>query len=234
MSKQVKRVKTNKLSSTKQIKEVKTNKSPLTKQSETNKLLHKNKDITREQKLTALNFNTNITKDLLDDKTLDALYDKKDEVVNKTPKKNNKYYHITKPKCDKVDKDHIKYISLLKFLNALLSELSESVCTSKLVSLGKDTINEITEFKNIPKEEIVKPKYDKLINKHLDEMIKAFGRTKLHIRMRPTIKEYMISILRSMVTWCGYSFAIIQSKKLSIVTTNTYSHNLFYLYCIID
>lgn len=154
-------------------------------------------ELTREFKLEKLGLNLTNSKSQISDDILNELYNKFIE-INKPSSK----YRIKQSKCDKVDKEDEKYIVTLKFLNAIL------------ITLGKDQIKEITQFKNIRREELLKEECKAILPEYLDKLIELFGKTKLRYRDKNITNQYILMVLKLLVINCGYSFKAIDKKKL--------------------
>lgn len=151
-------------------------------------------DITRLDKLKALNLDVNYTNEMLADNVLDDMYQQliTKKVLTDKRKKNNQ--NIKVGKGPKLAKDDPKYIATLKFLNALLNVMH------------KQPIVELTSFKNIRRPDILKDQCKAILDAQLEEIAKTFGKRTIHYDKRDKVATYILTLIRQIVTNCGYSF----------------------------
>lgn len=148
------------------------------------------KNIPRKEKLHALDFNINARKKDIGDEFLDKLY--RERIIEKG-------LHIPKKKKDEVvDKNDKKYIMLLEFLNAVLKKM------------GSDVIGDVLEFKDVPRNDILKDEVKDVLNDYLDNIIEVFGKKEIQHYRRNELKDFIISVIRCMAFECGY----MMSKKI--------------------
>lgn len=127
--------------------------------------------------------------------------------VNETSTINTKY--------PKVDKDDEKYIVTLKFLNELLTVLN------------KEKIDDITMFKNILRDDLLKPECNNVLENNISDLTKIFGKIRLQYRHRNTIKCYIISVIKTISKMCGYSFKSRNRSAIrKIDTTQFQTYNI--------
>src|SRR5437667_169198 len=126
-----------------------------------------NKMLTREDKLKFFGLDNNLSKKQLNDKLLDNMYDNAIKNIDnkKEQEKPKSGIYIKKSKYEKIDKNSEKYKITLEFLNALLK------------IMGKEEIKDITEFKDIKRQELLKPECIKVLDEYLDKIVEQFGKT---------------------------------------------------------
>jgi len=148
--------------------------------------------LTREAKLEKVGLpkNTNITE--ISNDLLEKIYCR---FINAKVKK-----EPIKIKKGKTEVTEQKLELLLRFLNSLLS------------AMEKDNIKEITDFKNIGREELLKDDCQKVFNEYIVEIYSLFGKSKLGRKSKKNEKGYIITVLKKMVSNVGYS---IKSKHIS-------------------
>lgn len=185
----------------------------------------------REDKLQALDLDITLTKRKLDDKILDTLYNKfiiekqkEEQEKQKNKEQDNEKLksgiYIKKPKNPKIDKNSEKYKVTLEFLNAILK------------ILGNNEINDITDFKDIRRDDLLKPECKKILDDYLEKIIEQFGKKKLCYSMRYNIETYILTIIRNIVTLCGYNFISGKKIKNVIIENNKYGHVYILTYSI--
>lgn len=184
----------------------------------------------RNIKLKELGLDEKCPKKDISDKVLDTLYkkfinEKKENDKNiKNKIKNNDqkgqiYIKKTKMKI-KVDKESEQYKITLEFLNTILT------------TMEKEQINDITEFKDINRNNLIKDECKKIVDDYLERIIKQFGKTKIAYRNRNTVDHYIISLIKYMAINCGYSFKSHNVFESSADKPGTYT--VVITYSIID
>ena len=155
--------------------------------------------------------------DDINDQELDELYNnlvinnttksdqiKQENVNNKTTSSPSEHSdnHTEKTKCDiiKISKNEQKYIIILKFINAILTVL------------GKNNINDITGFKNIRRDELLKPECRAVLDQHLDNIVAVFGKTNILYDKRFKIKLYTLTVIKRTSKLCGYTLKSTQKQ----------------------
>ena len=179
-----------------------------------------NNNISRQSKLKELGLDENLSKRSLNDKLLDQIYDqiKKN---NKEKEKKKTGVHVKKPKTDqKVDKNDDKYILVLEFLNAIL------------VKIGKEAIDDITKFKDIKRDDLLKPECTQVLSQYLDKIIKQFGKTKILYDKKDKINNYLLTVIKSVVANCGYQFKSNQKNKYRQISERNYNRVFWMVYTI--
>ena len=127
-------------------------------------------------------------KDNLSDKDLNLIYNK-----TKQNKQNKQNKLINKP-VTFVDTSSKKYKVLLKFINKIL------------VNIGKDEIDDLTEFKNVDRVDIIKPKNKPILDKMAPQLFKYFDKKKSGIYHKsPNVVHNVIRKLVKQLA-LGYSF----------------------------
>ena len=158
-----------------------------------------NNNVSREHKLQIIGLNYN---DTISDDNLNTIYNKFLEQLSinsnqlqhkkeKTPKK----MIVKNAIKDKIDKNSDKYKIVMEFLNALLK------------TLNKQAINDITEFKYIKRDEIIKKECENVLPGYLDRIIDIFGKYAIRYSMRTKIQHYHLSVIKYLVSHCGYNFS---------------------------
>ena len=173
--------------------------------------------LTKSDKLKVLNIKEGID---LTDKQVDILYDSLNNNNDpaKKPKTTGKIKKITKLKAQNNDP---RYIVLLKFINIILT------------NLGKTNINDLLQFKDVDREDIIKQiNKDSLVSMY-NELFEYFSKLTCKYYRRDKIDNYILTFLRSTCSEIGFNF-INKKKSISISDNNgvkmARSH---YLYCIV-
>lgn len=200
-----------------------------------------NNPISRIDKLKAIGLDESLTKRQLSDKILDEFYNKfmmekkknssndtssgkqiGESTDNKAKTKLKSGTHIKKPKNPKIDKNDGKYIITLQFLNALLTVLN------------KDNIDDIIMFKDIKRDDLLKPECNAVLEDYLEKLTKQFGKIKLRYRRRNNTKNYIITIIKCLSSICGYTFKSYNHQTVKKINTNEFQCNNLILYSIYD
>lgn len=136
------------------------------------------------------------------------------KMIDKTNKSH--HLHVKNPIKNKIDKGSDKYKITLEFLNAIV------------VTIGRPAINDITEFKDILRSDLMKPDCQNILNEYIERIIKVFGKSPIRYNMRLKYKCYFLTVIKYLSSLCGYRFQskndYKSSKKdnVSISTLNTY------------
>lgn len=170
------------------------------------------KILSREEKFKTMGL-TDIFPEISDE-TLTKMYN------NYVKNKCSLYGNITiiKAKNDKVLKDDEKYKVTMNFLNDILRVIN------------RDTITEITQFNNISKIELSNNQCNIVLNSHIESIINVFGKTKINYGSREKMKYYVISVIKSIITNCGYSLKVVRERKFDHISkyTNKMNYNVTY------
>jgi len=167
------------------------------------------KVMSKEEKLKIIGLSENFNNEITDD-TLDIIYNKFIEKNKNDTKKLHGTVYTKESKFEKVDFDNNMYKTTLSFLNGLLK------------ALNKNEITDITQFKNIEREHLLNPVCNQVLDNHIDDIIKCFGKSKIRYDMRHNHKCYVLSVIKYMVTYCGYKFASNRLSTLVKDNTNNY------------
>lgn len=83
---------------------------------------------------------------------------------------------------------------VLKFLNKIL------------VNIGKEEIEDLTDFKDIKREDLLKQKNIDLIETMEKEIFKCFKKGQIDYHRKKTLKTYLLTLIKRMVSHCGFEF----------------------------
>lgn len=100
-----------------------------------------------------------------------------------------------------IDASSPKYLVLLGLLNNIL------------VNNNKSTIDIITDFKNIPRQEIIKPENKQMIEAMEDEIFKHYNKISCGWSRKNRVKHYILTLLKTMCSDINLEF---QSTKKNI------------------
>lgn len=159
--------------------------------------VHNNKEQppSREEKLKTLGLDENYSIEELSNKLLDELY-------SKIAIRNEKIIASKRAFGKPLDKDHPKYQLLLEFLNAIL------------VVLKKNQILELSEFKNIKKDDILQNECKQLLDKYMDKLLVEFGKENIRDGKRIYSSSYILNVLKTMTNLCGFSYNTHQRQTI--------------------
>ena len=104
-------------------------------------------------------------------------------------------------KENKDNKDSEKYKVALKLINVIL------------VNSGKETIDDLTKFKDIDKEDIIKEVNKKGFEDMEDELFKNFDKGKCGWYRRKRVDTYILHFMRCMCVDLGLSLEYVEQKK---------------------
>ncbi|AYV76509.1 MAG: hypothetical protein Terrestrivirus8_2 [Terrestrivirus sp.] len=79
-----------------------------------------------------------------------------------------------------------KYTTLLKLLNAILT------------NINKDPITDVLGFKNINRDDLVSDLNEKICESMMDEIMQHFNKSTLKYNQKSRIKSYLLSVIRTM------------------------------------
>lgn len=128
------------------------------------------------------------------------------QLDNETIKKIYKYYNkrnkaqeiTTETKTNSIDKTTVKYKLLLKYVNAILSNIE-----------GKSQITDLTDFTNIDREQIIKESNQKVLDKMETELFEHFDKYKCGYYRRTG--HSVLGYLKGMCREVG--LALVVTKK---------------------
>lgn len=113
-----------------------------------------------------------------------------------------------------------KYQVTLKFLNKILA------------NLGKEEINDITEFKNIDRLDIISDINKDIFDDMKDEILEHFEKTSINYYQRSAVTSYSLTLLKKMVPQIGY-VAISTKKDITERVNNIAYRRTHYFYSIV-
>jgi hypothetical protein len=176
--------------------------------------IKKNQILSRKFKLEFIGLNESYTTVKISNKLLDEMY--ADVLIHR--ENSNKGVYISKPKTDKVNKTDPKYVLTLEILNAILK------------TIDKDIIDDITEFMNIKKNDLIKKECMDIVQSKMASIVELFGNNnideKIQYYRRAQGKNCVINIIRSLAIYCGYKFI---SKQCNVTKKeNKYVRERFY------
>lgn len=125
------------------------------------------------------------------------------EDINTTTKKNVK--QIKEP-IQKVGKDHIKYIVLLKLLNTILA------------NIGRDPIDDITKFVDVDRADIIKQ--DKVLEDMEAELFPLYSKRDCGYTRKT--KNLVLNVLRGMMKETGYTLEYVRKDIPIIINGESY------------
>jgi hypothetical protein len=173
----------------------------------------------RADKLETIGLKKNYPVEQISDKVLDKMYD--DFIQNKKEKELTRGKNISKPKNNKVDKSDPRYIMTLNILNAILKELN------------KQEIDDIIQFKDISKDELLCGECKKIIYAQYPDIIKLFENHGVKDFCRINGTNYVINNIRFLAINCGYSFISRQKEKKEKCGDGMYKRKFITYYLII-
>lgn len=139
--------------------------------------------------------------------------------------------HLSKPNKDrekiiaratkeKLNSDDPKYVCMIGFLNDVLT------------LLGKERIRTVNEFKDIARNDLMKPECVELAKDRMLELCSVFGKKQLRFDRMHTIKSVVISLIKYMTTEIGHNFVSSRIDKTIVIDTNQYKKVYSIVYCI--
>ena len=170
------------------------------------------KNLSREEKFKLIGL-TDIFPEISDE-TLAKMYN--NYIKNKCPLYGN--ITIIKAKNEKVSNDSEKYKVTINFLNDILQ------------AINHNAITEITQFNNVSKIELLTNQCNIVLDLHIESIINIFGKTKINYGSRTKMKYYVISVIKSIITNCGYSIKVVRERKFDHISkyTNKMNYNVTY------
>lgn len=184
--------------------------------------------ISRKDKLTFIGFPDDFDDNTLTDETIDNIYNKivtneSKNIIKKKKEKDNTtsgQIHIRKPKHERVDVDSDKYKVTLNFLNGLLK------------TMNKDAITDITQFKNIKRDDLITDTCDQVLNEHIKAIIKQFGKNNIRHNMRAQYNYYVLTVIKYLTSLCGYQFISNNRWDFNINAVADYNYKSVTYYSI--
>ena len=170
----------------------------------------------RIEKLKLIGLDESCSKRQLSDKLLNNLYEKF-LALKKEQEKPKPSVHISKAKNEqKTGKEDPKYKLFLEFLNSIM------------VKIGKDQINDITQFKEIKREDLLKPECLQVLNQYLERLTKQFDKHNFAYQFKDETESYIIILIKRITHQLGYNFE--SKKKETIKKANDEYSKRFYWY----
>jgi hypothetical protein len=187
-------------------------------------------EVFRSDKLIALGLDSKLPISKIDDSALNLLYEihvvskkKEDNKKEIHPKQKKNGIYVKKPKNSiKIDKNDNKYKVTLEFLNALFKVIN------------RKTINDITEFKDVKRDDLLKENCKKVLDEYLEKIIKQFGKTKIAYRNKNLIDIYILTVIKSLASECGYNFKSQNKMKYKTIAEKDFKYHLEIIYSISD
>lgn len=110
-----------------------------------------------------------------------------------------------------------KYQTVLKILNKILK------------SIDKEEIKEITEFREILREDI--EKNNNIVDEFKDEILKCFKKKECGLYRKQLVKNFIFTMLREMCSNLGYEFKSKKKDRRVMINDVNY-RKTFMLYSI--
>ena len=129
------------------------------------------------------------------------------------PNKKKITLHDNKNKNPPIDKNNEKYKIALKFINKILE------------SIKKDKIEDLEQFKNIDREDIISDICKQQLTDMEKELFKYFDRKKSSWYKKKFVKNYIITFLKYMCKSIGYKFE--HKKKTIQINSINKTHTLY-------
>ena len=113
-----------------------------------------------------------------------------------------------------IDKTSSKYIIALKFVNNILK------------NLDKSEINDLTDFKDIDREDIIKTENKELVETMQSELFKKgnFDKGKCGFYRRSQVKTYILTLLRYICLDLGFKFTYTEKRIQKNTIAKSYYH----------
>lgn len=70
--------------------------------------------------------------------------------------------------------------------------------------LGRDSISELKDFDNVTRKELEHEDIDTLIDSHIDNLVKKYGKARLSLKNRSRNKVYVLTVLKVIGEDMGY------------------------------
>lgn len=140
----------------------------------------------------------------LDDAIIYKIYEAHKDEINddNNLKKNIDIKQIEEQELEnKIDKDSTKYKIALKFINNLLK------------NIGKKEINDLTEFKNINREDIIRPINVTMLENMMDVILKYYGKNEIGWYRKEIVKNYILAFIRCICRELNFKFTVKKRNK---------------------
>ena len=156
---------------------------------------------------------------------LESLNDLTEEQINvlyKLYQNNKKEEKKANVKPKNIDKTTDKYKVALKFINKILENIK------------KDQIDDLTDFKNIDRLDIIKPENKIVLEEMESEIFKHFSKIKCgYYRKSEAGDNYTINCLRGMIKIIGLKLNFIQKEQVETIDNKKYKRTHL-IYSIIN
>lgn len=113
-----------------------------------------------------------------------------------------------------MDEKKLKYKCAIDFLNDILA------------SVGRKPINNIKEFKDVSRDDLLSDNCKKILDKHIDKLAEVFGKTTLLLRTKKSVESYIMTLLRKMLQ--QFNMKLAMSQKNMKNGTNSIKPTIFY------
>lgn len=173
--------------------------------------------ISRDDMLTAIGLSKDTSEKKLDNDILLTLYE---DHLKKKNQRGEKATVVKQALNDKLQKGNPNYDAVLDFLNALLPKLK------------KKPIKSLIEFKNIRRDDLLTDECNEVLNEHIDKLVNIFGKNKLKIAQRDSISSYIITVIKNIVSLCGYNLTVARKQVLNKQKDGSVIKDAFSIYSI--
>jgi hypothetical protein len=128
-------------------------------------------------------------------------------------------YNLYKDKYGKMIKKK-KQVVLLKLMNGILN------------ALGNPEITKLTDFKDIDRDDIIKPECVSVYNQMEDELFTCFDKHVCSWYKRKKIKNYIMTFIRYTCIDIGLKY-IYKKRETTIIVNNKRYKGIHYMYSIV-
>jgi hypothetical protein len=105
-------------------------------------------------------------------------------------------------------------------MNRVMLEILNKI----LIAMGKDEIQNMCDFKNIHRDELIQDKYKNIIDVNLAYILNnGYRKSKCMVYQQKTIKHYHLSIIKGMLKSIGYKLLSTKRSKISNEERNIYT-----------
>ena len=185
----------------------------------TNEKNKKNDDTTknnRASKLETIGLDPKSSIDEINDALLDKIYNGLIKKQQNEQLMNGQ--SVSKPKNDKVKKEDPRYVLTLEVLNAILNKLHKPI------------IENISEFKDVNRDDLLKEECDLVMCTYYKKIMDLFKKYEVNDFYKVHGKNYVINIIRSLTINCGYYFVgkTRETKKMYNSGAHKRVYNRYY------
>lgn len=111
-----------------------------------------------------------------------------------------------------IDKNSDKYQVALKLINAILK------------NMNKDSIDDLIEFKDIDREDIIQKENEEILNKMEDEIFKYFDKYAMNWYRRGKTKNYILTFLRKLCKDLKLKLSYSSKDVIEIINNKKFRH----------